>query len=71
MSSDINFNLNDLSDARSAAAKVAETFYPNNTQTYKRTTESTQETTGKTLTSNDPLRVLQGDGIYRNPRFCS
>lgn len=70
MSSDINFNINDLTDSQSAAQKIGETFYPDGREVYKNTTQSMDDTSGKTLTSADPVKILQGDGIYRNPAFA-
>lgn len=70
MSSDLNFSVNDLTDSESFVKKVGESFYPNNQAVYTRTTESTEDLAGKTLTSADPVKILQGDGIYRNPAFA-
>lgn len=69
MSGDINFSVDDLNDSQSSATKMSETFYPNGKPTYTNTTQSREDLTGKTLTSADPLKVLQGEGIYRNPAF--
>ncbi|MEY4334798.1 MAG: hypothetical protein RLZZ196_3548 [Bacteroidota bacterium] len=70
MSGDINFNVADLNDSQSSAAKMSETFYPDGKPTYNNTTQSQEDLTGKTLTSADPLKVIQGEGIYRNPAFA-
>jgi len=70
MSSDINFNINDLTDSQSAAQKIGETFYPDGREVYTNTTQSTDDISGRTLTSADPVKILQGDGIYRNPAFA-
>ena len=70
MSGDINLSVDDLSNSQSSATKISETFYPDGKQTYTNTTQSREDLTGKTLTSSDPLKVLQGEGIYRNPAFA-
>jgi hypothetical protein len=69
MSGDINFSIDELNSSQSSAAKMSETFYPDGKPTYTNTTQSREDLTGKTLTSADPLKVLQGEGIYRNPAF--
>ena len=70
MSGDINLSVDDLNDSQSSATKISETFYPDGKPTYTNTTQSREDLTGKTLTSSDPLKVLQGEGIYRNPAFA-
>ena len=70
MSGDINLNLDDLNNSQSSVTKISETFYPDGKQTYTNTTQSREDLTGKTLTSADPLKVLQGEGVYRNPAFA-
>jgi hypothetical protein len=70
MSGDINLNVDDLNNSQSSATKISETFYPNGKPTYTNTTQSREDLTGKTLTSSDPLKVIQGEGIYRNPAFA-
>jgi hypothetical protein len=70
MSGDINLNVDDLNNSQSSATKISETFYPDGKQTYTNTTQSREDLTGKTLTSSDPLKVLQGEGVYRNPAFA-
>ena len=70
MSSDINFDINDLSDSKSAAQKMTDSFYPNGKVVYTNTTQSMEDNPSRTLSSADPVRVLQGDGIYRNPAFA-
>jgi hypothetical protein len=69
MSSDISFSTDDLNDSKSAAMKMTDSFYPNGKVVYTNTTQSREDTTSKTLTSADPVKILQGDGIYRNPAF--
>jgi hypothetical protein len=69
MSSDINFSTDDLNDSKSAAMKMTDSFYPNGKVVYTNTTQSREDTTSRTLTSADPVKILQGDGIYRNPAF--
>lgn len=70
VSSDINFDLTDLNNSQSAAQKIGDTFYPNGVEVYTNTTQSVGDNSGRTLTSADPIKVLQGDGIYRNPAFA-
>lgn len=70
MSSDISFNTDDLSDSKSAAAKMSESFYPNGKTVYTHTSQSKEENINRTLGAADPVKILQGDGIYRNPAFA-
>lgn len=70
MSSDINFNTDDLSDSKSATAKISESFYPNGKAVYTHTSQSKEENVNRRLGSADPVKILQGDGIYRNPAFA-
>jgi hypothetical protein len=70
MSSDISFSTDDLNDSKSAAMKMSESFYPNGKVVYTNTTQSREDTSSRTLGSADPVKVLQGDGIYRNPAFA-
>jgi len=70
MSGDINLSVDDLNDSQSSVTKISETFYPDGKPTYTNTTQSREDLTGKTLTSADPLKALQGEGIYRNPAFA-
>lgn len=70
MSSDINLNVEDLNNSQSSVTKISETFYPDGKPTYTNTTQSREDLTGRSLTSSDPLKVLQGEGIYRNPAFA-
>lgn len=70
MSSDISFNTDDLADSKSAAAKMSESFYPNGKTVYTHTSQSKEENVNRTLGSADPVKILQGDGIYRNPAFA-
>ena len=70
MSSDINLNVEDLNNSQSSVTKISETFYPDGKPTYTNTTQSREDLTGRSLTSSDPLKVLQGEGIYRNAAFA-
>ena len=69
MSSDISFNTDDLNDSKSAATKMSDSFYPNGKTVYTHTSQSKEDNPNRTLSSADPVKVLQGDGIYRNPAF--
>lgn len=70
MSSDLNLDIDDLTDSKSATQKMTDSFYPNGKVVYTNTTQSREDNPNRTLTSADPIRVLQGDGIYRNPAFA-
>jgi hypothetical protein len=70
MSSDFNVNVNDLSDSQSITSRIKQSFYPNNTQVIKGTSQSQSGEYGRSLIARDPSKVLQGDGLYRNPAFA-
>jgi len=70
MSSDFNINVNDLSDSQSITSRIKESFYPDNTQVIKGTSQSQSGEYGRSLMARDPSKVLQGDGLYRNPAFA-
>lgn len=70
MASEFSFNLNDLSDGKSITSKIKSSFYPENQQIIKNTSASVEGEVGRKLMSRDPVRILQGDGIYRNPAFA-
>ncbi len=70
MASDFNFNLNDLSDAKSVTSKIKSSFYPENQQVIKNTSASADGEVGRSLMSRDPAKIIQGDGVYRNPAFA-
>lgn len=69
MASDFNINVNDLSDSQSITSRIKESFYPDNTQVVKGTSYSQSGEYGRSLMARDPAKVLQGDGLYRNPAF--
>jgi hypothetical protein len=69
MSSDFNINVNDLSDSQSITSRIKNSFYPDNTQVVKGTSQSQSGEYGRSLMARDPSKVLQGDGLYRNPAF--
>jgi hypothetical protein len=70
MSSDFNISVNDLSDSQSITSRIKESFYPGNTQVIKGTSQSQSGEYGRSLMARDPSKVLQGDGLYRNPAFA-
>jgi len=70
MSSDFNVSVNDLSDSQSITSRIKESFYPDNTQVIKGTSQSQSGEYGRSLMARDPSKVLQGDGLYRNPAFA-
>jgi len=70
VSSDFSLDLDDLNNSQSITQRIGETFYPNGVEVYKNTTQSVDDTSGRSLTSADPVKILQGDGIYRNPGFA-
>lgn len=70
MASDFNFNLNDLSDAKSITSKIKSSFYPENQQIIKNTSASVEGEVGRSLMSRDPAKIIQGDGVFRNPAFA-
>jgi hypothetical protein len=69
MASDFNFNLDDLADGKSITSKIKSSFYPENQQLIKGTSASMDGEVGRTLMSRDPVKIIQGDGIFRNPAF--
>ena len=71
MASDFDININDLSDSKSSVAKIKESFYPGNQQIITGTSQSQSGEYGRSLMSRDPAKVLQGDGLYRNPAFAT
>jgi len=64
-----NFNLDDLADGKSITSKIKSSFYPENQQLIKGTSASMDGEVGRTLMSRDPVKIIQGDGIFRNPAF--
>jgi hypothetical protein len=67
--SDFEINLNDLEDSKSITSSIKRSFYPQNQQIVKSTSHSQSNNFDRTLMSRDINKVLQGDGIYRNPAF--
>jgi hypothetical protein len=70
MASDFNFNLEDLSDGKSVVSKMKSSFYPENQQVVKGTSASMDGEVGRSLMSRDPAKIIQGDGVFRNPAFA-
>jgi len=69
MSSDFNVSVNDLSDSQSITSRIKQSFYPDNKQVVSGTSQSQSGEYGRSLMARDPSKVLQGDGLYRNPAF--
>lgn len=70
MASDFDFNVNDLTDNKTITSKIKSSFYPENQQVIKNTSASVDGEVGRTLMSRDPIKIVQGDGIFRNPAFA-
>lgn len=70
MASDFNFNLQDLADGKSIVSKMKSSFYPENQQVVKGTSASMDGELGRSLMSRDPAKIIQGDGVFRNPAFA-
>jgi hypothetical protein len=67
--SDFQPNIDDLSDSKSITSLVKDSFYPDNQQIVKNTSFSEENNFDRTLMSRDVMRVMQGDGLHRNPAF--
>jgi len=70
MASDFSFNLEDLSDGKSIVSKMKSSFYPENQQVVKGTSYAMEGEVGRSLMSRDPAKIIQGDGVFRNPAFA-
>jgi hypothetical protein len=68
--SDTGINSSDLSSTASIANKIGESFYPNGEVVITGTTMSRQPYEDRSLRSADPVKIIQGDGLYRNPAFA-
>ena len=68
--SDTGINSSDLSSTASIANKISESFYPNGEVVITGTTMSQQPYQDRTLRSADPIKLIQGDGLYRDPAFA-
>lgn len=68
--SDTGINSSDLSSTASIANKISESFYPNGEVVITGTTMSQEPYENRNLRSADPVKILQGDGLYRNPAFA-
>jgi hypothetical protein len=68
--SDTGINSSDLSSTASIANKIGESFYPNGEVVITGTTMSRQPYEDRSLRSADPVKLIQGDGLYRNPAFA-
>ena len=66
---DFELDPTDLSSTRSLVEKIGSQYYPNGEVVVKNTTMSRLPMEDRTLRSADPAKILQGDGIYRNPAF--
>ncbi len=68
--SDPGINSTDLSSTSSIANSISESFYPNGEMVVTGTTMSRQPYEDRNLRSADPVKILQGDSLYRNPAFA-
>lgn len=68
--SDPGINSTDLSSTSSIANSISESFYPNGEMVVTGTTMSRQPYEDRSLRSADPVKILQGDSLYRNPAFA-
>jgi hypothetical protein len=68
--SDTGINSSDLFSTASIANKISESFYPNGEVVITGTTMSKQPYEDRGLRSADPIKLIQGDGLYRNPAFA-
>lgn len=66
---DFNVNVDDLGDSQSITSMVKRSFYPENQQIIKNTSYSQDDNYDRSLMTRDVIKVMQGDGIYRNPAF--
>jgi hypothetical protein len=68
--SDYPIDSSDLGSTKSITEKIASSFYPNDEVVIKGTSLSEQPYQDRTLRSSDPIKILQGDGLYRDPAFA-
>ena len=68
---DFEFDASDLFSTQSIVNKVGSQFYPNGEVVIKNTTMSRLPMQDRTLRSADPAKILQGDGLFRNPAFAT
>ena len=69
--SDFELDSSDFSSTQSIVDKVGSQFYPNGEVVVKNTTMSRLPMQDRTLRSADPAKILQGDGLFRNPAFAT
>ena len=67
---DFELDASDLNSTKSIVEKIASHYYPNGEVVVKNTTMSQLPMQDRQLRSADPARILQGDGLYRNPAFA-
>ena len=68
---DFEISPEDLSSSKSISEKIGSNFYPNGNVVIKNTTLSRVPLKDRSLRSADPVRILQGDGVYRNPALAT
>lgn len=68
--SDYPIGIEDLMDSKSITNKISSSYYPNGEMVIKKTSLSEQPYQDRVLRSTDPIKILQGDGIYRNPAYA-
>jgi len=68
--SDYPIDVTDLTSTKSITEKIGSSFYPNGELIIKNTSLSQQSYQDRSLRSADPTKLLQGDGLYRNPAYA-
>ncbi len=68
---DFEFDSSDLTSTKSIVEKVGSQYYPNGEVVLKNTTMSRTPMQDRSLRSADPSKILQGDGLFRNPAFAT
>lgn len=68
---DFEISIDNLTDSQSLTQAVKGAYYPGNQQIIKKTSYSEDSNNfNRNLISRDPVKVLQGDALYRNPGFA-
>lgn len=68
---DFELDHKDLDNNKILTQRIGSHFYPNGQVVIKNTTLSQNPMADRTLRSSDPVAILQGDGIYRNPALVT
>lgn len=67
---DFELNIDSLTDSKTITSAIKQSFYPQDQQIVQGTSQSQSGNFDRTLMSRDVGKILQGDGIYRNPAFA-